>query len=92
MLTIRTSHGEVVLEPVARFVMGAVGRIDLYAYPTLFRVKLLRSSKDGRWLIRTDSGIFLKQPWNEETFLGLVADLTGATDESPAHSSPQVGS
>jgi hypothetical protein len=84
-LNIQTKHGAVVVEPVARVVMGAVGRIDLYAYPTLFRVMLLRSTKDDRWLIRTDSGIFLRQPWSEQTFLDLVADLTGAVDESSAH-------
>src|SRR5205823_1345349 len=82
MLVIQTSHGALMLEPVARLVMGAQGRIDLYAYPTLFRVMLLRNSRDGRWMIRTDSGIFLRQPWNEETFLSLAADLAGASDES----------
>jgi len=84
-LNIQTQHGAVVVEPVARVVMGAVGRIDLFAYPTLFRVMLLRSTQDGRWLIRTDSGIFLRQPWTEKTFRDLVADLTGAADESSAH-------
>jgi hypothetical protein len=77
-LTLQTGRGAVMLEPVARRVMGAAGRIDLYAYPSLFRVMLLRSTKDGQWLIRTDSGIFIKQPWNEETFAELVEDLTGA--------------
>lgn len=85
MLIIQTARGAVMLEPVARTVMGANGRIDLYAYPTLFRVMLLRSSKDGRWLIRTDSGIFLKQPWNKQTFVDLVAGLTGVPDELPTH-------
>ena len=84
-LNIQTKHGAVVVEPVARVVMGALGRIDLYAYPTLFRVMLLRSTKDDRWRIRTDSGIFLRQPWNERTFLDLVTDLTGAADEPSAH-------
>jgi hypothetical protein len=84
-LTIQTRHGTVVVEPVGRLVMGATGRIDLFAYPTLFRVMLLRSPRDGGWRIRTDSGIFLRQAWGEGTFLDLVADLTGASDESSAH-------
>jgi hypothetical protein len=84
-LNIQTQHGTVVVEPVGREIMGALGRIDLFAYPTLFRVMMLRSAQDGRWRIRTDSGIFLRQPWGEGTFLDLVADLTGASDESPAH-------
>jgi len=84
LLIIQTKRGAVMLEPVARCVMGANGRIDLYAYPTLYRVMLLRSARDGRWLIRTDSGIFIKQPWNEETFVSLANDLSVAPDEPPA--------
>jgi hypothetical protein len=81
MLTIQAPRGTVKVDPVGREVLGAVGRIDLYAYPTLFRVMLLRSGKDGRWRILTDSGIYLKQPWNETTFAELVTDLTVAGDE-----------
>jgi hypothetical protein len=86
LLTVQTEHGAVMVEPIGRAVIGAAGRIDLYAYPTLFRVMLLQSLKNGQWLIRTDSGIFLKQPWNEATFVELVADLTGASSELPTHS------
>jgi hypothetical protein len=79
-LTVQTDHGIVTLKPIAREVMGATGRVDLSAYPTLFRVMLLRSPKDGQWRIRTDSGVYIKQPWSESTFLDLVADLTGADE------------
>lgn len=77
-LTVRTETGAVVLEPVARMVMGAAGRIDLYAYPSLFRVMLLRVGDRGEWYVRTDSGIRLREPWNEETFASLVEDLIAA--------------
>src|SRR5438094_155105 len=43
MLEIQTEWGPLFLEPVARYVMGAEGRVDLYAYPSLYRVMLLRS-------------------------------------------------
>lgn len=77
-LIIQTERGAVRIEPVARVVKGALGRIDLYAYPTLFRVMLLRSPQHGEWRIRTDSGFFLRQSWNKETFLDLVQDLAAA--------------
>jgi hypothetical protein len=84
LLIIQTAHGAVFVEPVGHTVMGATGRIDLYAYPSLFRVMLLRSASNGQWRIRTDSGIFLRQPWNEDAFRTLVEDLTGASDELSA--------
>lgn len=78
MLIIQTAQRAVMVEPVARDVMGALGRIDLYAYPTLFRVMLLQSPESGEWRIRTDSGIFIEKPWNKETFLSLIEGLTAA--------------
>src|SRR6266511_3831152 len=48
VLQIDTPHGQVILEPIARDVAGAEGRVDLYAWPTHFRVKLLRKA-DGIW-------------------------------------------
>ena len=77
-LIIQTGGRSAMLEPVARVVMGAAGRVDLYAYPTLFRVMLLRSADTGEWRIRTDSGIFLRDRWGKDTFVQLVQDLTGA--------------
>jgi len=77
-LTIETPSGAVWLEPIARFVMGAPGRVDLSAYPTMFRVMLLPNGEGGRWRIRTDSGIYIKKPWNAETFVDLALDLSGA--------------
>jgi hypothetical protein len=78
MLIIQTQRRAVMIEPVARDVLGAAGRIDLYAYPTLFRVMLLRSAENGKWRIRTDSGIFLDRTWNKQTFVRLVDELTEA--------------
>src|SRR5262245_60987596 len=61
-LQIDTPNGQVILEPIARDVAGADGRVDLYAWPTHFRVKLLRRA-DGIWYVRTDSGINWPHPW-----------------------------
>jgi hypothetical protein len=82
VLQIETPHGSAFLEPIARDVAGADGRVDLYAWPTHFRVKLLRRP-DGIWYVRTDSGINWPHPWRGETFVELVE---GLLDESWATS------
>lgn len=79
MLIIQTERGAVMVEPIGRLVMGPAGRIDLYAHPTLFRVMLLWGPEHRGWRIRTDSGVFLRQPWKQQTFLELLEDLTAAT-------------
>jgi hypothetical protein len=78
LLIIQTERGAVIVEPVARVVAGSEGRIDIYAYPARFRVMMLRSGENGEWRIRTDSRVYLRQPWNEGTFVELVRDLTAA--------------
>jgi hypothetical protein len=76
VLGIDTPHGRLVFEPIAREVIGAEGRIDLYAWPSLFRVMLLRKS-DMSWIVRTDSGVNWPNPWNEKTFGELALGLLG---------------
>ena len=79
VLTINADNGRLILEPIARIVFGGTGSVELYAWPTLYRVRLLRKANIDGWLILTDSGITLKQPWNKETFIGLARDLLGAS-------------
>jgi hypothetical protein len=76
-LKVQTPDGVLYVEPVARFVGGAEGRVDLFAFPTLYRVMLLRDGERG-WWIRTDSGIPLRQPWVRDTFIQLGRDLLAA--------------
>jgi hypothetical protein len=66
------------LEPIARRVMGADGIVELYAWPTLNRVRLLPNPASGGWDVLTDSGIKLHQPWNLENFITLARDLMAA--------------
>lgn len=54
------------------------GRVQLSAWPTLFRVLLLHKPEEDTWIIRTDSGIPIRQPWNRETFVTLAKDLLNA--------------
>lgn len=82
VVTIHAPQGHLVLEPIARGVLGAQGRVDLYAWPSLFRVMLLHKSrgrdKPMEWVVRTDSGLDWPQPWGQETFLTLTEGLLNA--------------
>ena len=66
VVTIYAPQGRLVLEPIARGTVGAQGRVDLYVWPSLFRVMLLHKSLgQGRgleWIVRTESGIDWPQP------------------------------
>ena len=75
-LTIDAPTGRLVLEPVARGTMGADGRVDLYAWPSFFRVQILR--RKGQWIVRTESGLDWPQPWGAETFRTIAEGLLRA--------------
>jgi len=74
VLFIQSPQGRLVAEPVARSVVGADGRVDLYAWPSLHRVRLLRIG--AQWKVRTDSGIDWPKPWNHQAFVELAKELT----------------
>ena len=82
VVTVHAPQGRLILEPVARGVLGAQGRVDLYAWPSLFRVMLLHKpvGKDRglAWVVRTESGIDWPQLWGRETFLTLAEGLLNA--------------
>lgn len=82
VVTIYAPQGRLVLEPIARGVLGAQGRVDLYAWPSLFRVMLLHKprGKDAglKWVVRTESGVDWPLPWGRETFLTLAEGLLNA--------------
>jgi hypothetical protein len=73
VLTIQSPQGRIIIDPIAKFVVSGDGRIDLYAWPSLNRVRLLR--KNRKWIVRTDSGIDWPKPWGRETFLNLANGL-----------------
>lgn len=75
-LRVSAGDDELRLEPVARGVLHADGRVDLYAWPSLFRVMLLR--KNGEWIVHTESGLDWPQAWGRETFLTLADGLLRA--------------
>ncbi len=78
-LVIETPDGErLTVEVKGRGLAEGSGRVQLSAWPTLFRVILLHKSGEENWVIRTDSGIPIRQPWNRETFISLAKDLLNA--------------
>lgn len=82
VLTIYAPQGRLILEPIARGTVRAQGRVDLYAWPSLFRVMLLHKprGKDRplEWVVRTESGLDWPQPWGRETFFTLAEGLLKA--------------
>ena len=78
-LIIETPDGERLnVEVKGRGPAEASGRVQVSAWPTLFRVTLLHKSEEDNWTIRTDSGIPIRKPWNQETFVLLAKDLLSA--------------
>jgi hypothetical protein len=71
-LHVKLPGGELILEPIGIQVPGEDGRVDLEAFPTLNRVKLIGGQE---WRIITDSNVPLRLPWNRETYAQLAHDL-----------------
>lgn len=81
-LVIETPGGErLLVEVKGRGPVEAAGRVQISAWPTLFRVVLLHKQGQDGWVIRTDSGVPIRQPWNRETFIMLANDLLNAENE-----------
>lgn len=76
-LRIETPHGRLRLEPLSHALSGD-GRVKLYAWPALYRVRLQRREDGAGWVIWTDSGIPIHEDWNKETYVTLARDLVRA--------------
>jgi hypothetical protein len=77
VLQIDTPRGQVVLEPQGQDILGGGGRVDLYAWPTHYRVMLLRKSGQD-WVVRTESGLNWPHPWGPSTFAELAEGMARA--------------
>ena len=77
-LTIYTPNGRLILEPIARNFPGR-GIVELYAWPTLFRVRLLHGEAEADWQVRVDSGFILHEEWSHGNFVRLASDLLNAS-------------
>ena len=75
-LAIDGPKGHLVVEPKARYVIGADGRVDLYAWPSLNRFLIVRVG--DQWKLHTASGVDWPQPWGKTTFLTVATELMGS--------------
>ena len=77
VLTIHTPEGRLVLEPIARNSPGS-GIVELYAWPSLYRVRLLQDQPGGEWEAHIDGWYVVPQQWNKESFVQIAHSLLGA--------------
>ena len=75
-LDIQGPRGHLVVEPKARYVMGADGRVDLYAWPSLNRLLIVRAG--DQWKLHTASGVDWPAPWGRDTFVNVGTELMGS--------------
>ncbi len=75
-LFIQAPGGKIHVEPIGCDIIGAQGRVDIEAFPSLKRLLLVLVN--GEWKIETDSRIDWPEPWSEQAFIRLVDALTNA--------------
>jgi hypothetical protein len=76
VLSILAPSGTFQLDPVARHVAKADGRIDLIAWPSMTRMMLVRIG--NVWKLKTDSGVMWPEKWGQRTFERLTEFLSNA--------------
>lgn len=79
VLTVKTTTGTLTLEPIAYETPGSDGRVDIYAYPSLSRMLLLRraGSEQTEWTLRTNDGLNWPEAWSEQVFAHIARGLLG---------------
>jgi hypothetical protein len=75
-LLIHTLDGRLLLVPVARYVGGADGRIDLFLMPSYDSVPITRTA--GGWSIHPTGDADDSRPWSEATFVETAQRLVAA--------------
>lgn len=74
-LTIHTPSVRLHIDPMGINIIGAEGRVDILAYPSLNRLLLVR--KDNSWNLFTDAGVPWSQEWGENAFANIAESLSG---------------
>ncbi len=75
-LVIRLPEGRISVEIAGRNTIGADGRVDISAFPSLNRMLLLRVG--GQWKIKTDSHVAWPREWGKKAFVELARLLASA--------------
>ncbi len=71
VLLVHTMQGRLLLSPIARYVGGAHGLIDLNVYPSFDPVVSLLKRDDG-WRFQDRDSEELGEAWSEESFVNTV--------------------
>ena len=72
-LSILAPEGQVQFDPVARYIVGADGRVDLMAWPSGNLMMLIRIGDS--WKVETDYGKAFRGKWSQKTFERIVETL-----------------
>lgn len=77
VLTVQAPAGRLTVEPVALRTPELDGRVDLYGYPSLARMLLLRDATGARtvWQVRTSDDVDWPVPWGQEAFFQIAKGL-----------------
>lgn len=73
-LHIHTGKGALIVEPVARHIVGADGRVNFYNLGSFKRLVLIR--RDNAWKLFTEDRVPWPGEWNEQTFVQSAEALT----------------
>jgi hypothetical protein len=71
-LLIWAPAGRFVLDPIARFVGGASGKIDLCVFPSCDSVMIVRT--DAGWQVENNPRT-ISRPWSRQTFFQVLSEL-----------------
>ena len=71
-LLIQAPAGRFVIDPIARFVIGALGEIDFCVHPSYYYVMIVRT--ESGWQVETNPRA-TGRPWSKQTFFEVVSEL-----------------
>jgi hypothetical protein len=71
-LLIQAPAGRFVIDPIARYVIGALGEIDFCVHPSYYYVMIVRT--DTGWQVRTNPET-IGRPWSKQTFFEVISEL-----------------
>jgi hypothetical protein len=72
-LLIHRTDGKLLLDPIARYVVGAAGRFELCVIPSYDSVVLVKTDTGWRFYSTTREGFDL--PWSADTFTKVCNEL-----------------
>jgi hypothetical protein len=74
VLKVKSALGEIWLEPVARDIVGAEGRINITSWPAHNQAAMIRVA--GKWKFILDNDAKLRKAWSKELVKQLMSDLS----------------